>query len=63
MDINVGESISILANTGVIAGIIFLALELRQNNNHLAAQARYSLKQYRSDIADSIMAHLVSRGR
>jgi len=56
MDINIGESLGILANIGVIAGIIFLAMELRQNNNLLAAQARYSLRQYRSDIADSIMA-------
>ena len=29
--IDVGQSISILANIGVIAGIIFLAYELRQN--------------------------------
>ena len=56
MDINIGESIGIIANIGVIAGIIFLAVELRQNNHLLAAQARYSLRQYRSDIADSIMA-------
>ena len=55
MDINIGESIGILANIGVIAGIIFLAMELRQNNHFLAAQARYSLRQYRSDVADSIM--------
>ncbi len=56
MDINIGESIGILANIGVIAGIIFLAMEIRQNNRLLAAQARYSLRQYRSDVADSIMA-------
>lgn len=28
---NIGQSISILANIGVIAGIIFLGYELRQN--------------------------------
>jgi hypothetical protein len=56
MDINIGESIGILANIGVIAGIIFLAMEIRQNNRLLAAQARYSLRQYRSDVVDSIMA-------
>ncbi len=34
------QTISILANVGVIAGIIFLGLELRQNNEFLATQAR-----------------------
>ncbi len=56
MGIDVSEAIGILANIGVIAGIIFLALELRQNNSLLTAQARYSLRQYRSDVADTIMA-------
>ena len=56
MDLTLGNSIDILANIGVIAGIVFLALELRQNNRLLTAQARYSLRQYRSDVADTIMA-------
>ena len=56
MAIDVGNIIGLIANLGVIAGIIFLALELRQNNRLLAAQGRYSLRQYRSDIADTIMA-------
>ena len=56
MGIDVSEALGILANIGVIAGIIFLALELRQNNSLLTAQARYSLRQYRSDVADTIMA-------
>ena len=30
--------VTVLANIGVIAGIVFLAVELRQNNEHLAAQ-------------------------
>ena len=38
--IDLGLTISILANVGVIAGIVFLALELQQNNSLLAAQAR-----------------------
>lgn len=53
---DVNNIISLIANIGVIAGIVFLAVELRQNNRLLAAQARYSLRQYRSDIADTIMA-------
>ena len=38
--IDLGQSIAILANVGVIAGIVFLGIELRQNNDFLAAQAR-----------------------
>lgn len=37
---NVGQTIGILANLGVIAGIVFLGYELRQNNEFLAMQAR-----------------------
>ena len=32
-----------------------MQINIRQNNKFLAAQARYSLRQYRSDIADSLM--------
>ncbi len=35
-----GQVIGILANLGVIAGIVFLAVELRQNNELLIAEAR-----------------------
>jgi hypothetical protein len=40
--IDLGQTIGILANLGVIAGIVFLAVELRQNNELLLAQASYS---------------------
>ena len=36
--IDLGQTIGILANVGVIAGIVFLAVELRQNNELLATQ-------------------------
>ena len=38
--IDLGQTITILANIGVIAGIAFLVVELQQNNEFLAAQAR-----------------------
>jgi hypothetical protein len=38
--IDFGQTISILANVGVIAGIVLLVLELRQNNELMAAEAR-----------------------
>ena len=37
--IELGQIITILANIGVIAGIVFLAIELQQNNKLLEAQA------------------------
>lgn len=55
MGLDIVEIVTIGANFGVIVGIIFLAVEVRSNNKLLAAQARYSLRQYRSDIADSLM--------
>ena len=55
MEIDLAQFVALVANIGVIAGLLFLAMEIRQNNKFLAAQARYSLRQYRADIADSLM--------
>jgi hypothetical protein len=49
--IDLGQTIQILANIGVIAGIIFLGVELRQNNRLSAAQAEYNLLQYQTNFA------------
>ncbi len=38
--IELGQTVSILANAGIIAGIVFLALELRQNNELIRTEAR-----------------------
>ncbi len=38
--IDLGQAVGLLANLGVIAGILFLAIEIRQNNELLASQAR-----------------------
>ncbi len=37
--IDLGQTIGIVANIGVIAGILFLAVELRQNNNLMIDEA------------------------
>jgi len=47
--INLGQTIQVLANLGVIAGIVFLVIELQQNNAVLGAQARASRTQVRLD--------------
>jgi hypothetical protein len=39
--IDLGQTIMILANVGEIAGIVFLAFELQQNNEALDLQARH----------------------
>ncbi len=58
--------LTLAANLGVIAGIVFLAIELRQNNELLAADARFNRLQLswngwqslaeHSDLTDLIVA-------
>ena len=54
--IDLGQTITILANIGVIAGIIILALELQQNNDLLAAQARSDLTDRATRFGELLMA-------
>jgi hypothetical protein len=48
--IDAGQTISILANLGVIAGIIFLAVELRQNTTATQLMASGSASAYIRDL-------------
>lgn len=62
---DLGQTIGILANVGVIAGIAFLALEIRQNNDQLSAQSRFNYYQNRisayNDVArDRELAVLIT---
>ena len=43
--IDLGQTITILANLGVIGGIVFLAFEIRQNTAQMRAEAAYSIHQ------------------
>ena len=47
--------LTLVANLAVVAGIIFLALELRQNNDLLEAQARATLSANRLNHIDRIL--------
>jgi hypothetical protein len=49
--IDVGQTIQMLANVGVVAGIVFLAFELQQNNELLAAEARVNQLEARRGTA------------
>ncbi len=67
-NINVGQTVSIFANLGVIAGILFLGYELRQNNAFLSAEARYNLLLNRRPvhlmvIQDANVASLLVKSR
>ena len=52
--INLVQTITILANLGVIAGIFFLAVELHQNNRLLDAQVSYNLLLHRTRSSNEI---------
>ena len=53
--IDVGQIIGILANIGVIAGIIFLGFELRQNNEMLVVQAEMAVSENQTDTLLAIV--------
>jgi len=66
--IDLGQTITILANIGVIAGIVFLALELKQNNELLEAEARQALVDRRISLAQLVasnneLADVVAKAR
>jgi hypothetical protein len=65
---NFVQVVSVLANIGVLAGIVFLAFELRQNNEQLAAQSRFNyyqqcIAQTRSLADDPQLIDLVLKSR
>jgi hypothetical protein len=65
--IDLGQTITILANLGVIGGIVFLAFEIRQNTAQMRAEAAYSIHQdvqslNRDIYQDPEFANLVIQG-
>lgn len=53
-NLDLGQSVEILANIGVIAGIVFLGLELQQNNELLDSQARQSRANGARELSSAI---------
>lgn len=53
--IDLGQTIMILANVGVIAGILLLAFELQQNSEQLQLQARELAVTRRNSLVDLII--------
>ena len=54
--LDLGQAISILANVGVIAGIVFLATEIAQTNEYMAAQDRFN----RLTALHNVQAHTIA---
>ena len=52
--IDLGQTIAIFANIGVIAGIVFLGFELRQNNSLLETQTRSNFMGTRFQVNNLI---------
>lgn len=50
----VNSWLSLTANIGVVAGIVFLGVEVRQNNDFLEAQSRYNHKESRANYSLAI---------
>jgi hypothetical protein len=53
--LNVGQAITIVANLGVIAGIVFLSLEISQANRIAVHDARIDLAQRNYELQMSIL--------
>jgi hypothetical protein len=60
--IDLGQMITILANIGVIAGIGFLAVELRQNNELLRSQALAARTEGKQAVTRQLVDNEVLRG-
>ena len=64
--IDLGQMIGILANVGVIAGIIFLAVELQQNQRMVMAQTRNEIARMTIELQqvnrDPEQARIIIRG-
>jgi hypothetical protein len=48
--IELGQAVAIIANVGVIVGIAFLAVEIGQTNDQLAAQTRNTMFELRANL-------------
>ena len=66
--IRLGEALSILANVGVFGGILLLVYELRQNNDLMAAEARFNrltmaVDSWRYNAGNADLAELRAKAR
>ncbi|MGI9258056.1 MAG: hypothetical protein ACR2QQ_04415 [Gammaproteobacteria bacterium] len=67
-NISLGQLLEVIASLGVIAGIVFLGFELRQNNDLIAAEARFNrlsmaVDSWRYNAENADLAELRERAR
>ena len=65
--VKLNDWLTLVAHFGVIAGLLFLAYEIRQNTTQLRAEASYSINEALSMLNagiynDSVLAEIVVRG-
>jgi hypothetical protein len=53
--IDVGQTITILANIGVIAGIGFLAIEIQQNTETLEMEMRFNQSERQTEVIEELI--------
>jgi len=53
--IDVGQTVGILANIGVIVGIVFLTVQIAQNNDQLASQTRNTIFELRAGLERDVV--------
>ena len=60
--IDLGQAISMFANIGVIAGIVFLAFEIRQNTEALETEMRFYQNERQTEVIEGVFRnpHLVA---
>ncbi len=66
--IEFGQAVQLLANVGVIAGIVFLAIELQQNNELMGAEARFNqmaarIESYTLQVTEPELTEILVRDR
>ena len=54
--LDLGQTLGLLANAGVIAGIMFLGFELQQNNDQLESQTRTNMYNMQSQIQEAFFS-------
>jgi len=55
--IDVGQTIGILANLGVVAGILFLVVEIQQNTETLQAEMRFNQSERTTDAVEQFVSN------
>ena len=53
----INEGVSLLANIGVIASIVFLGLEMQQNTEMMQSQTRNSIVEHQLSFYERVVDH------